>query len=49
MECMQGKDKIFLDVSEDIIALKARMELWMHRMKHEKIAAFPALNAFVEK
>ena len=24
---MQGKDKIFLDVSEDIIAFKNRMEL----------------------
>ena len=31
---MQGKDKIFLDVSEDIIAFKARMELYMHRIKH---------------
>ena len=46
---MQGKDKIFLNVSEDIIAFKARMELWMHRIEHGKIAAFPALNAFVEE
>ena len=46
---MQGKDKIFLDVSEDIIAFKARMESYMHRMEHGKIAAFPALNAFVEE
>ena len=46
---MQEKDKIFLDVSEDIIAFKARVELWMHQMEHGKIAAFPALNAFVEE
>ena len=46
---MQGKDKIFLDVSEDITAFKARMELYMNRMKHGKRAAFPALNAFVEE
>ena len=35
---------VFLDVSEDIIAFKAGVELWMHRMEHEKIAAFPALT-----
>ena len=46
---MQGKDKIFLDVSEDIITFKAKMELWMHRMEQGKIAAFPALNSFVEE
>ena len=45
----QGKDKILLDVSEDIITFKAKMELWMHRMEQGKIAAFPALNAFVEE
>ena len=43
---MQGKDKIFLDVSEDITAFKARLELYMLRMEHGKIAAFLALNAF---
>ena len=46
---MQGNDKIFLDLSEDIIAFKARMELWMHGMEHGKIAAFPVLNVFVEE
>ena len=46
---MQGKDKILLDVSEDIITFKAKMELWMHRMEQGNIAAFPALNAFVEE
>ena len=46
---MQRKDKIFLDVSEDFIAFKARMDLYMHRMEHGKIAAFPVLNAFVEE
>ena len=46
---MQGKGKIYLDVSEDVIAFKARMELYMNRMEHGKIAAFPALNAFVEE
>ena len=46
---MQGKDKILLDVSEDIITFKAKIELWMHQMKQGKIAAFPALNAFAEE
>ena len=46
---MQGKDKILLDVSEDIITFKAKIELWMHRMEQGKIAAFSALNAFVEE
>ena len=46
---MQGKDKILLDVSEDIITFKAKIELWMHQMEQGKIAAFPALNAFVEE
>ena len=46
---MQGKDEIFLDVSEDIITFKARMELYMHQMEHGKIAAFLALNTFVEE
>ena len=32
-----------------IITFKAKMELWMHRMEQGKIAAFPALNAFVEE
>ena len=45
----QEKDKIFLDVSEDIIAFKARMELYIHRMEHGKTATFSALNAFVEE
>ena len=46
---MQGKDKIFLDVSEDITAFKARLELYMLQMEHGKIATFLALNAFVEE
>ena len=46
---MQGKNKILLDVSEDIITFKAKMELWMHRMEQGKTALFPALNAFVEE
>ena len=44
---MQGKDKNFLDVSEGIDAFKDKIELWMHRMKSGKLAAFPALNLFV--
>ena len=46
---MQGKEKILADMSEDIIIFKAKMELWMHRMEQGKIAAFPALNAFIEE
>ena len=46
---MQKKDKMYLDVAEDIIAFRSRMELYMHRMEHEKIAAFSALSAFVEE
>ena len=46
---LQGKDKIFLDVSKNTIAFKARMELWMHLMEHIKIAAFSAFNVFVEE
>ena len=39
---MQGKEKKFLDVSEGIDAFKGKIELWMHRMKSGKLAAFPA-------
>jgi len=46
---MQGKEKVFLDVSESIDAFKVKKGLWMHRMKSGKLAAFPALNLFVEK
>ncbi|XP_077969505.1 protein FAM200A-like [Styela clava] len=45
---MQGSNKMFLDLSKDIVAFKAKMELWVHRMEHGKIAAFPTLNAFAE-
>ena len=41
---MQGKEKIFLDISEGIDAFKAKIKLWMHRMESGKLAAFPALN-----
>ena len=45
---MQGRNKIFLDVLEDIVSFQAKIKLWMHRMEGGRIAAFPALNAFVE-
>ena len=46
---MQGKQKIFLDVAESIEAFKAKIKLWMHPMEAGKLAAFPALNLFVEE
>ena len=46
---MQGRNKIFLDVLEDIVSFQAKMKLRMHRMQGGRIAAFPALNAFVEE
>ena len=47
---MQGRIKIFLDISKDIIiSFKAKVKLWIHRMENAKIAAFPALNAFLEE
>ena len=45
---MQGRNKTFLDVSEDDISFKAEVKLWMHRLESGNIAAFPALNAFLE-
>ena len=44
---MQGKEKIFLDVSEGIDAFKDKIKLSMHRMKSGKLAAFPSLNLYV--
>ena len=41
---MQGKEKIFLGISEGIDAFKAKIKLWMHQMESGKLAAFPALN-----
>ena len=46
---MQGKEKIFLDLSEGSDAFKAKIKLWMHRMESGKQGAFPALNLFVEE
>ena len=46
---MQRKLKIFLDVAESIEAFKAKIKLWMHPMETGKLAAFPALNLFVEE
>ena len=46
---MQGKEKIFFDISEGIDAFKVKIKLWMHRMESGKLAAFPALNLFVYK
>ena len=46
---MQGKEKKILDVSEGIETFKAKIKLWMHRMETRKLAAFPALNLFVEE
>ena len=34
---------------KNIVAFKAELKLWMHRMEQEKMAAFPSLNEFVEK
>jgi len=48
-DSMQGKEKVFLDVSESIDAFKIKKGLWMHRMKSGKLAAFPALNLFVKE
>ena len=46
---MQGKIKIFLDISQDIISFKAKVKLRIHRKENAKITAFPALNAFLEE
>ena len=46
---MQGRNKIFLDVMEDLISFQAKMKLWMHQIEGGRIAAFPASNAFVEE
>ena len=46
---MQERIKISLDISKDIISFKAKVKLWIHRMENGKIAAFPALNAFLEQ
>ena len=45
---MQGRNKIFLDMSKDIISFKAKVKLRIHRMENGKKAAFPDLNAFLE-
>ena len=44
MKIMQGKEKNFLDVSEDIGAFQAKIKLWIHQMESGKLAAFPILN-----
>ena len=46
---MQGKEKLFFDVLESTDAFKGRINLWMHRMKSGRLAAFPGLNLFVEE
>ena len=46
---IQEKQRIFLDVAESFNAFKAKMKLQMHRMETGKLAAFPALNLFVEE
>ena len=46
---MQGKQRNFLDIAKSIDAFKVKIKLWMHRMKTWKLAAFTALNLFVEE
>jgi hypothetical protein len=45
---MQGKNKIFLDLLENITAFKEKMKLWIGRMERGRMAAFPDLNLFIE-
>ena len=46
---MQGRNKVFLEVLEDIEAFKAKVRLWILRMEKGRIAAFPQLNLFLEE
>ena len=45
---MQGRIKIFLDISQDIISFKVKVKLRILRMENGKIAVFPA-DAFLEE
>ena len=46
---MQGRNKIFMDVLKDIVSFQAKLKLRMLGMEGGRIAAFTALNAFVEE
>ena len=46
---MQGRNKVLLDIVEEIEAFKGKMKLWISRMEKGKIAAFPDLSLFFEE
>ncbi|XP_045109696.1 SCAN domain-containing protein 3-like [Portunus trituberculatus] len=45
---MQGRDQTLVGVSEKLSSFKAKLKLWMNKVKAEKTASFPSLNILLE-